>query len=685
MADNPDISELLDSYGDGTLSAEEAQRLLARLEQSEELREQLAGVAVAQRLLTAVHAEPVAYERVRRALRARGLMPEQPEAAPQQPVKAPAGRRLAMAPASWNQAKTSAPSSPWLVVGISLTLGLLVAGGVWWRWRLTVDTQPAPAGSSSTQQSGRLETTVTPTQVASATGSVPSTALASQNPAPTSPPEELGPPIELPLSAFEDGDSPAPAGDGSQEPGFVPPLENQAAPASGSARGNDAPTAEAGSNRLAETHPRDLPSTPLLVVELKMDHPGPRDMAADDLHSLLAEMRTRLGLAYRMEIQALDDIDARPEKNPILYATGHYHFAFTPAQRAKLRKFLLAGGLLVFDAGLGSKPFYDSARRELGIIFRDVRLQRLSSDHPLFRSCYDLAHVRYGAGVPAHGYTGDEPWFEGVTVNCRTLAIVSRWGLAGGWAKRVQDGYPAYVTEDAVKLGLNLCSYALAMHGGNPQAVLRGASRDRETFADKLFLGQVVYDGEWKTKPAALLVLLRTFNRRTEVPVKLGIRELRLSDPKIFDAPLLYITGHENFSLTPEETSQLRKYLLSGGFLFAEACCGRRGFDQAFRATLKKVFPERDLTPIPLTQDVFTAPNAIQQISLTPSLASQLGTTIMAPKLEGLELSGHYAVIYSPYGIAGCWDMFQSPYALGYNDIEALKLGQNILFYAITH
>ena len=130
MADNPDISELLDSYGDGTLSAEEAQRLLARLEQSEELREQLAGVAVAQRLLTAVHAEPVAYERVRRALRARGLMPEQPEAAPQQPVKAPAGRRLAMAPASWNQAKTSAPSSPWLVVGISLTLGLLVAAGV---------------------------------------------------------------------------------------------------------------------------------------------------------------------------------------------------------------------------------------------------------------------------------------------------------------------------------------------------------------------------------------------------------------------------------------------------------------------------------------------------------------------------------------------------------------------------
>jgi len=41
-------------------------------------------------------------------------------------------------------------------------------------------------------------------------------------------------------------------------------------------------------------------------------------------------------------------------------------------------------------------------------------------------------------------------------------------------------------------------------------------------------------------------------------------------------------------------------------------------------------------------------------------------------------------VIYSPYGLAGGWEMSQVPYADGYEDPDALKLGQNILMYAVT-
>jgi len=680
MSDATDIQELLDGYADGALRPAELQRLLALAEQSAELRERLAWAAVTQRLLAAAHAEPVAYERVRRALQAQGLVPAPPPVAPA-PAASGAARRGAPAAPPWPPARTSPAAGLWLTIGICLALGLLAAGGFWWHGR------PRPANTTATgtnAAAATAERTNRAVTSAAPVGATAATALAVfvTGPAtPEAPPEELGPSPDLPLSAFADGDSPAPAGDGSQEPGFMPPLEDGAMPDAG----RDQPPAGGESHRLAMTGSRELPAAPVLIVKLPPENPGRRDAAAGDLNRLLAELQTRLDVAYRLGIRALDDVDPRPEKNPIIYATGHYHFAFTPAQRAKLRKFTLAGGLLVFDPGLGSKPFYDSARRELGIIFRDVRLQQLSADHPLFRACYDLARVRYDAGVRAQGYAGDEPWFEGVTVNCRTLALVSRWGLAGGWTQPAPAASATYAAADALKLGLNLCSYALAARSGNPRAVRRAAPLDREAFADKLFLGQVVYDGEWQTKPSALPVLLQTFNRRTEVPVRLGIRELRLSNPKIFDAPLLYITGHQSFALTPAEISQLRKYLLSGGFLFAEACCGRQGFDQALRAALRAVLPEKQFASIPLNQDVFTAPNAVQRISVTPSLASQLGTTVMAPRLEGIELQGHYAVIYSPYGMAGCWDMGQAPYALGYNDIEALQLGQNILFYALTH
>jgi hypothetical protein len=52
--------------------------------------------------------------------------------------------------------------------------------------------------------------------------------------------------------------------------------------------------------------------------------------------------------------------------------------------------------------------------------------------------------------------------------------------------------------------------------------------------------------------------------------------------------------------------------------------------------------------------------------------------------LLGIEIDGHIAVIYSPVGMAGGWEMSQSPYAHGYDAAGSLLLGQNILMYAIT-
>lgn len=645
-----DITELLNDYVDGRLSTAETKQLLAELEQSAELREQLALIAVTERLLVASKSEPVSSERVMRALREKGLMTGQ-----QRRIESSDQQRLALA------------------VAVSVALILLVAGGACWWWQRSQLAEPKPV---AVQSQTKLETKTTgtvsrvqPVDIVVATTETNQPTPAVTPPSPPTVESVMVLPAEMPLSAFEDSNSPASQGDGSNEPGFVPPPESVAK--------RSVPIEV---KTVAGTHPRDLPQTPLLFVKLRMG----RDATPTDLGDLLAEIKTRVGLAYRMEIKSLDDIDANPEKNPVLYSTGHYRFAYTPAQRAKLRKFMLAGGMMVFDAGLGSKPFYDSARRELGIIFRDVRIQRLSPDHPVFRAYYDVARIQYGAGVRGQGDASDEPWFEGVTVNCRTVAMVSRWGMAIGWEKRSQDSYPAYPTDEAIKLGVNLFSYAIAVRSGAKQPVYNVAM-DRELAADKLFLGQVVYDGEWKTRPTAPLVLLRTFNQRTEVPVKFGIKELGFSDPKIFDAPLLYITGHERFVLTNDEASQLRKYLLNGGFLFAEACCGRKGFDQAFRTEMKKVLPDQLIKPIPTDKDVYSVPNLIKRISVTPSLANLLGTSVIAPRLEGIEIGGHYAVIYSPYGMAGSWEMDQSPYALGYNDIEALKLAQNILMYAITH
>ena len=405
----------------------------------------------------------------------------------------------------------------------------------------------------------------------------------------------------------------------------------------------------------------------------------------NDVNNLLKSMKDMIGVNYRSQVASLEEIDVDPAKNPILYRSGHYNFAYTDAQRRKLRDYMLAGGMVIYNTGLGSAPFYRSAVRELALIFPEQPVQRLTSDHPVFHAYYDLDHVQYCPGVRKSGFAGDEPWFDAVEINCRVVALVSRWCMAVGWEDKVEPEYQAYEPASAKKLGVNIFSYSSAMRAWakNRAQAIKFVDK-QESGADKVSLVQVMYDGIWKTRHAGLSVLLQTFNLKTDVPVKYAVKETRLTDPAVFNAPLLYLTGHEFFTLRKSEAEQLRKYLENGGFLFAEACCGRKGFDLSFRQLMAALFPDKPLKPVPPESSLFHIPNDVQSLGVTPLLQQDEGKAVIRPRLEAVELNGHLAVVYSPLGLAGGWEMSQSPYARGYDDVSSQRLGQNILMFAVT-
>lgn len=146
-----------------------------------------------------------------------------------------------------------------------------------------------------------------------------------------------------------------------------------------------------------------------------------------------------------------------------------------------------------------------------------------------------------------------------------------------------------------------------------------------------------------------------------------------------------YLTGHEDFQLDGKEASALRQYLLNGGTLLAEACCGRRAFDAAFRQTMRRVLPERPLKEIAKNHLILNYPSKIERVGVTPALGAKLGgAEVTRPTLLGIDVDGHLAVIYSPYGLAGGWELTPNPYSHSYDQTGAYALGQNILLYAIT-
>jgi len=406
----------------------------------------------------------------------------------------------------------------------------------------------------------------------------------------------------------------------------------------------------------------------------------------NDVNNLLKSMAEQVDAHYHMEIKTLREIRTDPEFNPVLFRSGHYRFDYTDGERAKLREYLLGGGMIVYNTGLGSKPFYRSVVAELEKIFPEQPLQRLTSDHPIFHSFYDVDRVEYTPAVRQSGFKGNEPWFDAIEINCRVVALVSRWGMAVGWQGEVLDEYRAYKPESAYRLGVNIVTYASVMRAWSKNAAQAMTFVDAESNpGDQISVAQIVYDGAWKTRHAGLSVLLQTFNQRTGVPVTFGHNELRLTDPAIFNAPLLYLTGHEHFTLSDKEQAGLRRYLENGGFLFAEACCGRKGFDLGFRQAMKAVLPGAQLERIPATADLFQEPTKISSVGVTPALLESGGAAVTAPRMLGIDMDGHYGVIYSPLGLAGGWEMSQCPYARGCSDISSIQLGQNVLMHAITH
>jgi len=241
--------------------------------------------------------------------------------------------------------------------------------------------------------------------------------------------------------------------------------------------------------------------------------------------------------------------------------------------------------------------------------------------------------------------------------------------------------------ESAQQLGMNILSYASAMRNWAQENIKKTKFEDAKhvSAAGSMNIAQVIYDGEWKTRHVGLSVLLSQYNIKTGVPVKFSAKEIRLSDPKLFDSPVIYLTGHESFTLKPEEITALRNYLSHGGLLIAEACCGRKAFDVSFRENMAKVLPGVPFNALRAGHPLFRMPNDISSMKITPALAKSYNNApAIAPQIQTLEVEGNTAVIYSPIGMAGAWEFSPNKYCNSYLEDDALKLGVNILMFAST-
>lgn len=111
--------------------------------------------------------------------------------------------------------------------------------------------------------------------------------------------------------------------------------------------------------------------------------------------------------------------------------------------------------------------------------------------------------------------------------------------------------------------------------------------------------------GDWYANPTSLPNLIDFCNKNINTKISKKPATISLSNPELLSFPYIHLTGHGNVVFTPNEVENLKKYLLSGGFLHID---DNYGLDQYIHKEIKKVFPNEQLVELPVSHQIFQKP-----------------------------------------------------------------------------
>ena len=259
----------------------------------------------------------------------------------------------------------------------------------------------------------------------------------------------------------------------------------------------------------------------------------------------------------------------------------------------------------------------------------------------------------------------------------RARAAAVRGAAGRGAAGR---GAAALVAAALVAAALVAAALAALPSGARSLAPAGGAAAPAAAAAPRLTIARLQYDGggDWYANPSSLPNLLAAVRERTALPVEREAARVRLTDERLWDYPLLHLTGHGEVRFSDAELERLREYVRRGGFLHAD---DNYGLDASFRREMARAFPDRPLVEVPRSHPIFHTvydlPGGVPKIHEHDGRPARAFGIFVGPRL---------AVLYT----------HESDLGNGWEDVgtypgdppalheQALRMGVNLFVYAVT-
>ncbi len=184
--------------------------------------------------------------------------------------------------------------------------------------------------------------------------------------------------------------------------------------------------------------------------------------------------------------------------------------------------------------------------------------------------------------------------------------------------------------------------------------------------------------GDWYANKTSLPNLIKFCNQNLKMNLYPEEDIVEVGSGDIFQYPFIHMTGHGNVVFTDAEVQNLRKYLISGGFLHID---DNYGLNKFIRREMKKVFPELEFIELPynhpIYQQKYKFPNGLPKVHEHDNLP---------PQGFGLIWQGRLVSYFSyECDLGNGWEdqsVYHDPEELR---LKALQMGANLVQYAFTN
>jgi hypothetical protein len=192
--------------------------------------------------------------------------------------------------------------------------------------------------------------------------------------------------------------------------------------------------------------------------------------------------------------------------------------------------------------------------------------------------------------------------------------------------------------------------------------------------------GKRVQYRDWMTDPADVITLLAWSADKLGISYRaIEVDFAHFSfDPR--ELPAVLLAGHNKFEFSDEVRQRLARYVMDGGTILADACCGWDDFADSFRREIELIFPGRPLHKILPEEPIYASYYKLGDLTYKRGNGS---TFVEPPCLEGIDFGCRTGVIFSPRDLTCGWDGHEHPRGVRVVIDQARQLGANLITYVL--